>query len=505
MKKIYIYPLIFVVTFLIFAGCKCRNLTVSSSSSDVIDLNAVSSMETVTLSWTDPEDEDLDKIEITWTPEEGVAQPVTVPAGEKMVVITELSFGTPYDFTVRTVDTRDDKSPGKSIRSITKIIAHVTNIATSFTASGHIIRNLDIARIGAHTYLFAAIPEDRATLSSLHPSGFAVFRVNGAGMLENVTNVAEEGPISPIKTSPIIVTTAKIGMTTYLFGSKIPFGRTKRSLSSFSVDSRGELVHIIDANASSDFIQSLTTAEVEGTTYLFTGFTEVDEEETRGGVDVFRVDSSGELSKTYNIDGVDLLSGKTPLIDVDPLITAKIGRNIYLFTVSSATRLVARDSITWFRVNDDGTLIFVNHINNDITSAFPYTSIRALTTAKIGSATYLFAGGLGNTKQGVSFSRVDDDGKFKFAIDNIIETLGSIHGIFTAVVDNRTWLFIMTSTGISVYQLVDTPLTFTLIQEVEASDFFSLVTAEVEGTTYLFIGRWEGRGLSVFQVGLPSP
>jgi hypothetical protein len=69
----------------------------------------------VTLTWTDPADEDLDHIEITFTPvAEGVTQPVTVPKGTQTVTITGLTDNTEYQFVFRAVDTGGNKSTARS-------------------------------------------------------------------------------------------------------------------------------------------------------------------------------------------------------------------------------------------------------------------------------------------------------------------------------------------------------------------------------------------------------
>jgi hypothetical protein len=69
----------------------------------------------VTLSWTDPTDGDLDHIEISFSPAAaGVTQPISVSKGTQTRVITGLTNGTAYTFTVKTVDVNGNKSGGET-------------------------------------------------------------------------------------------------------------------------------------------------------------------------------------------------------------------------------------------------------------------------------------------------------------------------------------------------------------------------------------------------------
>jgi hypothetical protein len=64
----------------------------------------------VTLSWTDPADNDFDHIEITFNP--GGSSPVSVAKETQTRAFTGLTNGTSYTFTVKTVDTLGHKSTG---------------------------------------------------------------------------------------------------------------------------------------------------------------------------------------------------------------------------------------------------------------------------------------------------------------------------------------------------------------------------------------------------------
>jgi chitodextrinase len=75
---------------------------------------------TVTLTWTDPMDRDLDHIEISFEPPAaGIGQPISVILGIQTRTITGLDPGTAYTFIVQAVDAAGNKSAGVSTGSIT--------------------------------------------------------------------------------------------------------------------------------------------------------------------------------------------------------------------------------------------------------------------------------------------------------------------------------------------------------------------------------------------------
>jgi hypothetical protein len=66
----------------------------------------------VTLSWTDSDDADLDHIEISRTPGDGA---VNVAKGTRAYTAVGLTNGTAYTFTVKVVDTAENKSAGETV------------------------------------------------------------------------------------------------------------------------------------------------------------------------------------------------------------------------------------------------------------------------------------------------------------------------------------------------------------------------------------------------------
>jgi hypothetical protein len=85
----------------------------SQPLSEVTGLTAAAGIGAVTLTWTDPEDADLDHIEITWTGGNATAEKSAANNRANTKTITGLISGTPYTFTVKTVDASGNKSQGE--------------------------------------------------------------------------------------------------------------------------------------------------------------------------------------------------------------------------------------------------------------------------------------------------------------------------------------------------------------------------------------------------------
>jgi len=85
----------------------------------VTELTATAGNGEVLLSWTDPEDGDLDHIEIRWSP--GDDDPVTVDAGEEGLSITGLTNGTPYTFLLVSVNNASNRSEAADVSATPQI------------------------------------------------------------------------------------------------------------------------------------------------------------------------------------------------------------------------------------------------------------------------------------------------------------------------------------------------------------------------------------------------
>jgi hypothetical protein len=97
------------VIFLFFACGKNKDISDLLPPAEVSNLDGVSSNGQVTLKWSDPNDGDFNKIEITYSPGN---KTIEVAKGAQILIIKELSNGTAYNFTLKTVDKSGNKSKG---------------------------------------------------------------------------------------------------------------------------------------------------------------------------------------------------------------------------------------------------------------------------------------------------------------------------------------------------------------------------------------------------------
>jgi YVTN family beta-propeller protein len=79
--------------------------------------------------WNDPSDEDLDAVQLQWTPGDGPSQPVTVSAGSEYALIDGLNNNTQYTITAQTVDDAGNTSPGAQISGEPVSPQEISNIS----------------------------------------------------------------------------------------------------------------------------------------------------------------------------------------------------------------------------------------------------------------------------------------------------------------------------------------------------------------------------------------
>ena len=93
---------------------------------EVTELKAVAGVGKVSLSWTNPNDEDLYQVKITAASEEGaIPSPIykAVSSGQAdTATISELSAGKEYTFTVKTLDKKGNESAGTKTEGITPLV-----------------------------------------------------------------------------------------------------------------------------------------------------------------------------------------------------------------------------------------------------------------------------------------------------------------------------------------------------------------------------------------------
>ena len=293
------------------------------------------------------------------------------------------------------------------------------------------VYGMTTVKIGHSTYLFVAGQSD---------DGVSVFEVSSDGSLMNIHNIDDTGDLELDGVREL--TTAQMGSNTYLF----VVGQNDDGVSVFQVSSDASLVNIHNIDDTGDLkldgAISATTAKIGNSTYFFVGGN-IDD-----GVSVFEVLGNGSLVNVANVDN----TGDLNFNNITAVTTAKIGSVTYLFVGSW------NDGVSVFEVSSDGSLVNVDNIDN--TGDLNLAGILSVTTAQIGSATYLFVPG--NTDNGVSVFEVSADGSLT-NVANILDTedLFIDAPYFINVFQNgsNTNLFAGGAIGMSVFQIDNNAIT----------------------------------------------
>ena len=322
------------------------------------------------------------------------------------------------------------------------------------------------AVIGSTTYLFAgaeAEGADRAIGNRGLTGGINVFRVSSTGELTRVAGVnGGTGLTEGISALAV----ATIGTNTYLYASSQGGIRSAGggSVQMFSVAVDGTLT-AGTTTSDSDTInlfgaRDLAVAAIGQTTYLFVaGIFD-------NGISVFSIANNGALTNTDNVSDADNLY----LDEVDTLTTAVVGTTTYLFTGASGSPSLGSgdNGISVFSVSSDGELTRTDGVADDAGTGAtsPYLDrVRSLTTIEVDGTTYLYAASFGESALQI-YS---------------VSALGKL-----------------TAAGSLIDQSDNSPGSSTLTRQLEGVGAVQAVS--VGGTGYVFAGGRDN-GMSMFAVG----
>ncbi len=261
---------------------------------------------------------------------------------------------------------------------------------------------------------------------------------------------------------------------------------------------------------------ALTSAVIGSTTYLFAGAEAEGSEGTggnrgsNGGINVFSVNgNTGELTRVAGVNGrTGLTAG------ISALAVATIGANTYLYASSQVG-----DSVQMFSVAANGTTLTAGTTTND-NNTINLDGARDLAVAAIGQTTYLFVAGFFD--DGISVFSIGSTGALTNT-DNVSDAdnlyLDEVDVLTTAVIGTTTYLFSGASgntasktgdNGITVFSVSDAgALTRTdsvaddartTVTEPYLDRVRSLTTLEIGGTTYLYAGSYGESALQIYTV-----
>ena len=345
-------------------------------------------------------------------------------------------------------------------------------------------------------------------------NGVSVLEIREDGSLRKVSSVEDNSQLQ--LAGAWGVTTAEIGEDAYLFVS----GIYDDGVSVFRIEHDGSLVHTdsnSDARKGTDVAKALTTAKVDGKTFLFAGgFND-------NGLRVFRVKSNGKLRVKDDLS--DYINVENDLQISDPwgMTTAEVDEETFLFVAGYHD-----DGMSVFKVENNGVLTSVTNVRDESDEAFRLTRPTGITKEVIDGNTFLFVAGRGTVDTGedcgLNVFRIERGGKV-VNVANFSDMMGKedkgkrqLYGIWNLLakkIGGEHYLFITQyfqdkSSGISIFRIEEGG---NLVSEKTLTEGygptalerpFGIVTTELAGATYLFLAELRQEKLSAFHVHVPQ-
>ncbi len=289
------------------------------------------------------------------------------------------------------------------------------------------------------------------------------------------------------------VITAVVGGTTYVFVT----GRNDDGISVFRLNADGTLTNTDNVTDFGDLelfdVNRLATVETGGITYLISAAA------NDSGVSVFIVGDDGVLTNVDNVAD----DGSLELESSRGVATATFGNDAYVFVAGGAD-----DGMSTFSLGAGGTLTNLENFTDDGTLFLD--GARAITTAVVNSFTYLFVAG--EFDDGISVFSVDPADGGLTNVSNIADTvdlaLGNVFAMTTARVGGVTYLFAGGSVdyGLSVFS-VGADGALTEVQSIVGFDteFFpdypsGLKVIELDGVNYLVVGGAQSGDIRAYAI-----
>jgi chitodextrinase len=170
---------------------------------EVTRLVATPSDGEIALSWNDPSDSDLDRVEITWSPGGTTAQ--TVSAGAEGYTATGLENGSSYTFTLRAVDDEGNLSAGVTITAETPFTG---NLLTGLQQLGVEFRDYDrdsgwavvVNIVGDQPDIGSLMPAPDPNLGTRNDIRFVTFVIRDSGLTQELPTGTF--PVAPASDAP---------------------------------------------------------------------------------------------------------------------------------------------------------------------------------------------------------------------------------------------------------------------------------------------------------------
>jgi 6-phosphogluconolactonase (cycloisomerase 2 family) len=296
------------------------------------------------------------------------------------------------------------------------------------------------------------------------------------------------------------VTTVIVGGNTFV----IVAGIEDDGVSVFQLATNGTLTEtssFTDADTLElDGASAVTTAVFGANTFVcVAGFTD-------DGLSTLGLSAAGDL--TAGDDQADDGAGVFELNDPLGIASAVVDGVTFIYVASRTD-----DGVAVFRIsNTNGNLISVDNVDDAENAALRLDGARAVATAVIGGTTYVYVASDGDADNGISVFEVGTNGVLN-NVDNVADNdnvdfnLDGANALATAVVGAKTFLFVSADdeSGVSVFEIQAGGL-LSNVENVkddatlEIQGASSVSTANIAGTTYLFVTGRDDNGFSVFAV-----
>lgn len=371
-------------------------------------------------------------------------------------------------------------------------ITNTSNTADNSTLFLNDVESLTTGVVDGRTLVFAAGGDD---------DGLSVFELNADGTLTNLFNLADAPALQigslreiqfvEVDGNPLLVTAGESDAVTVF--SVADDGTL--SVTALEEDDGSVLLGNIDA---------LTTIEVGGTTFVVVG--NKDGNSSEEGVSVFELDSAGNLTPTDSI--ADSSNSALMLDEVRAMVGAQSGGNSFVIAGSTGD-----DGLSVFQIDSSGNLTNTYNIEDGASPDLGgedlfLKGVRAMATTEIGGKTFIYAGG--SSDDGVSVFELKSDGTLENTFnleDGGVHELDNIRSLEIATGPAGTQFLFAVGDNIDALQVytVNTDGSLTFFETFDDTGSTFLKNAEditwsvVDGKLQVLAGGDEN-GISAFTI-----
>ena len=378
-----------------------------------------------------------------------------------------------------------------------------------------------LAKVGERDFLFFLDSDGENASGRTRRNRVSVLEVMEDGTLTRAYSVTNSPKVS--LEGVWGVTTAEVGENVYLFVGRLGNGvRGSDGVSVFRVEDDGELVLTDDVKderhvGKEDVGKALTTAQVNGKTFLFAGGF------GNRGLSVFRVKDDGELRVKQELDDPKGMDNSLQITDPWGMTTVEVGGETLLLVTGHNDH-----GFSALKVAGNGRLSSVTNVRDESDEDFLLTRPTGITTEVVGGTTFLFVAARGDSDTdedcGLNVFRLEEAGG-EIKVINVTnfshmpndegasgEDNAAFHGIWNITADEvqgEHYLFVtqdndMGNSGIGVFLIEESG---NLVKEKFLTDGhgaalerpYDVAAKNLGGEAYLFLTELHQTTISAFR------